>query len=124
VLKPGGSFVLTVDSLNYRGISPEFLEACCKAHYVERCYTLKSFQKALGKAGFEVEEMEYLFNSPGSSFSFKLFTRLYWRGIDLLDPFLYPILRPLSLISDRLFARKGEGYAIVAAAVNRSNDFG
>lgn len=116
VLKPDGQFILSVDSLSYDGIGKEFRKTCVERHHVVRCYRAADLRALLEAAGFEVESMRYLFNSPGSSGAFKFTTYLHWRGIDLLDPLLYPLLRFLAKASDRMFGRADQGYALAAAA--------
>lgn len=116
VLKPSGPFVLTVDSLSYRGISAAYREACCKKHLVVRCYTAQTLENLLVSAGFHVLDHRYLFASVASSAVYKLSTFLRWRGIELLDPIIYPVVRPLSLWSDTFLGHKNEGYILAALA--------
>jgi len=119
VLKPGGQLVMTVDSLSYQGMDETFRHACMTRHDVVHTYRADDLKQLLEVVGFEVDAMRYLFNSAGSSAAFRLATRLHWLGIDLLDPVLYPLLRPLAKLSDRFFGRDGEGYALAAAARKR-----
>jgi len=119
VLNSGGQFILTVDSLSFDRIGEAFRKACVDRHHVVRCYHADELQERLEAAGFDVGSMHYLFNSSGSSAVFKLTTYLHWRGIDLLDPLLYPLLRLLAKVSDQMFGRPDQGYALAVAARKR-----
>lgn len=93
VIKKGGIFALSVDTLD----SPQYHEAYraqhAKEHFVNQYYTREKLVKLLNSTGFEVLESEYLFGSPtatkimhvGSFFHFG-----FW--FLALFPIIYPIL--------------------------------
>ena len=113
VLKIGGLLVLTVDSLSYRGIKSSFREFHQRSAHVVNYYTDSQLAVKLQSVGFEVEESKYFINSPISTFFFNWGKRLEW-GVPYLA--LFPMIYPLSLLSDRFFSRKDEGYLLAVKA--------
>ncbi|MCL0094697.1 class I SAM-dependent methyltransferase [Dehalococcoidales bacterium] len=116
ILKPGGVLVLTVDSLTYRGIKSSFREFHQRSAHVVNYYTDSQLAVKLQGVGFEVEESKYFINSPISTFFFNWGKRLEW-GVPYLA--LFPIIYPLSILSDRFFGCKNQGYLLAMKARKR-----
>jgi ubiquinone/menaquinone biosynthesis C-methylase UbiE len=119
VIKPGGILVLTVDSFTYRDIETRLRERHKKDHHVVNYYSRSQLSGKLENAGFKVCNDRYFVNSPLSGFFFKLgiivkFGHLY--------KLIFPIAYCLSLISDRFWCRKDEGYLLAAKAIKPSPD--
>jgi len=113
VLKLDGILVLTVDSFTYKGISTHLREVHKNWGKVVNYYTRSELKKKLDEAGFHLEESRYFVNSPVSSFFIKAAIRLRF-GCPFLISF--PLTYPLTILSDRLWARKNEGYFLAVKA--------
>jgi ubiquinone/menaquinone biosynthesis C-methylase UbiE len=114
VLKPGGQLVLHVDSFTYREISREVREHHRINYYVENFFTIQSLSQILKKAGFQVDEYRYAFNSP---LAHRFFVWGEWRGFTGF-PFLaaFPVAYPLIKLSDRVMGKREEGYDLFVRA--------
>lgn len=64
VLKPGGSFVFSADSLSNPGITADEREHHKQRYAVNTFYTVEYLQEKLARAGFAVEEMRYILAAP------------------------------------------------------------
>ena len=119
VLKAGGSLVLSVDSLNYRGVAPPFREKCKVKHFVNQFYTKRQLEKKLVRSGFKISKIKYVVNTPVSSLAYKLGCYFRWRGIDCMDSVIFVCLLPASFILENVLriGFKEEGYIIVAEAI-------
>jgi SAM-dependent methyltransferase len=96
VLKPGGWLVFSADSLSTPGITAQERERHKERYAVNTFYTRQNLQEKLTGAGFEMEETQYIINTP---FDLAL-VRLSWKLDDL------PVqLRPLRSL----------GYLVLAA---------
>lgn len=119
VLKENGRFILTVDTLNYRGISAAYRDACCSKHFVYRFYTRESLLTKLVALGFTFVRGRYIISSPASSLAYKASTFFRWRRIDFVEPLLYLILFPVAHLIENVFSLcfTNEGYIFVAEVV-------
>ena len=119
VLKKDGRFILTVDTLNYRGISASYRDACRSKHFVYRFYTRESLLTKLIGLGFTFVRGKYIISSPVSSLAYKASTFFRWRHIDFVEPLLYTILYPVAHVIENIFGLsfKDEGYIFVAEVV-------
>lgn len=64
VLKPGGSFVFSADSLSNPGITAKEREKHKQRYAVNTFYTVEYLQEKLERAGFSIEEMRYILDTP------------------------------------------------------------
>ena len=119
VLKADGRLVLSVDSLNYRGVAPPFREKCKVKHFVNQFYTKRQLEKKLVRSGFKISKIKYVVNTPVSSLAYKLGCYFRWRGIDCMDSVIFVCLLPASFILENVLriGFKEEGYIIVAEAI-------
>jgi ubiquinone/menaquinone biosynthesis C-methylase UbiE len=76
VLKPGGTFVFSADSLSNPGITPTERENHQQRYAVNTFYTKELLKEKLARVGFTIEEMKYILATPYaltlSRFSWKL----------------------------------------------------
>jgi len=112
VLKEGGTLALSVDSFGYRGVTSHIKEIHSMKYSVVRYYSFASLEEKLRRAGFEIEEHKYFFNSPISSF----FLCRYIKGKALPFQLLFPLVYAFSILSDRWLGRRSEGYFLAAKA--------
>lgn len=119
VLKKDGEFVLSVDSLNYRGITTSYKEKCKEKHFVYRFYTNELLKNKLERLGFRDVGEKYAISSPVSSLGYKSGTFFRWRGIDFMDPVIFVLLFPFSYLIENIFGLgfDQEGYLLVAKAI-------
>lgn len=64
VLKPGGSFVFSADSLSNPGITAEERKAHQQRYAVNTFYTVEYLQEKLARVGFAIEEIKYILATP------------------------------------------------------------
>jgi SAM-dependent methyltransferase len=99
VLKPGGTFALSVDTLD----SPHVTEADRRHHVAEyRCnqlYDASRIRTLLAGEGFEVLETRYLFCGRLAAAVLRWGTRYHYRGPFLL---LFPLVLPLLWLDEAL----------------------
>ena len=108
LLKPGGEFIISVDSLP--GISPELKAIHAKRHHVVHYFQAPELREILSKCGFSEVHVQGLYRS-------KYAERLFSRGI--LDDFSHSLLatfrRWLALrVTEGLSRRSEEGIFLVA----------
>lgn len=115
VLKPGGIFALTVDSLT----SPHVTEAFRRHHVREyRCnqlYDLPRLGALLERAGFDVVAAEYLFTGRLSARLLRWGSRFHYRGPFMLA---FPVIYPLLLL-DHARRRSRQGGLILAVKARK-----
>jgi len=93
VVRDGGTFALSVDSLSSPHVSPAFLDRHVRAHRCRHLYDEARLRAMLEDAGFEVLETQYLFDGGAATAVLRLGCSLRYRGLFiLLFPFLYPVL--------------------------------
>ena len=116
VIKPGGRFVLSVDSLTYRGISSSYRECCRRRHGVAHFYRPATLKRRLTDAGFEIRSMHFVGRTPVFSFAYKASSFFRWRGIDAMDPALFLLTFPAAVVFEEWLGLgpKEEGYILVA----------
>jgi 2-polyprenyl-3-methyl-5-hydroxy-6-metoxy-1,4-benzoquinol methylase len=64
VLKPGGSFVFSADSLSNHGITAEERKNHKLRYAVNTFYTIEYLNEKLARAGFTIEEAKYILDTP------------------------------------------------------------
>lgn len=120
VLKSGGSAALTVDSLSYPdGFTADELSEHMRKHTIRRRYMLPDLASKVVASGFRVEDSSYLVNSPVSNHFFVKYAVWASKGEHpnrLLV--LFPLIYPMALISDLLFAIPERGH-ILAVKIRR-----
>jgi len=115
VVRPGGWFVLTVDSLSHPSVTESFRSRHRVACHVSQYYTADDLRSRLDQAGFDVIDIRYLVRGRIAS----LVTRIglatdYGKTYLALSTLLYPLI----MIEERL-ARGEYGYKLGAAARRR-----
>lgn len=93
VLKPGGSFVFSADSLSNPGITAGERERHKQRYAVNTFYTVEYLQEKLARAGIAVEETKYILATP---YALAL-ARFSWK-LDIL-PRALGIIRTLGYFS-------------------------
>jgi 2-polyprenyl-3-methyl-5-hydroxy-6-metoxy-1,4-benzoquinol methylase len=83
VLKPGGLFVFSADSLSTPGITPDERARHQRKYAVNTFYTVAIVRDKLARAGFDIVETRYVLSTPGDL----KFVRLSWK-LDRLPGFL------------------------------------
>ena len=101
-LKPGGRFVFSADSLSNPGIGPRERDRHRKRYAVNTFYTPEVVRAKLARAGFDVEEMGFVMDSP---FALGL-VRLSW-GLDRFPRSSAPCGRLAICCSEPSGARAG-----------------
>lgn len=93
VLKPGGVFALSVDSLSSPHVSEAFRREHVREYRCNQIYGDAKLRRLLSDAGFETLKMEYLFDSRLAVAILRFGSRFHYRGpFILLFPLLYPLL--------------------------------
>ena len=123
VLKQNGRFILTVDTMNYRGISESFRADCRSKHFVYTYYTRESLMAKLTDLGFTFIRGKYIISSPVSSLAYKASAFFRWRHIDFVDPLLYAVLFPFAYLIEHVlrFSFEDEGYIFAAEVTKERN---
>ncbi|MEW6033661.1 MAG: class I SAM-dependent methyltransferase [Chloroflexota bacterium] len=119
ILKPGGVFVITVDSLNYNGLGERLKEEHKVENHVVRYYTRQELEAKLRSNSFSVESSKYFISSPVAAFFFNLWIRRVW-----VCSLLYPVAVCLSYLGDRLAERPDQGYLLAVKARKNGVDRG
>jgi len=118
VLKAGGLFALTVDCLDSPFVSETFRRHHREEYRCNQLYSDAKLRELLARAGFEVQETEYLFAGRLSIAILRFGSLFHYRNVFIL---LFPILYPLLLL-DRAFSRKPtSGMILAAKAVRRES---
>src|SRR5215471_1848495 len=113
VLKPGGIFALTVDSLDSPHVSEAFRRDYASEYRCNQFYSDARLREMLARAGFEVLETEYLFSGRLSVAILSFGHRFHFRNVFIL---LFPVLYPLLLLDRALGGRRGNGMILAAKA--------
>ena len=113
VLKPGGTFALSVDCLDSPHVSEKF-----RRHYREeyRCnqfYSDAKLREMLAREGFETLETQYLFSGRLSIAILRFGSRFHFRGVFIV---LFPILYPLLLLDSAVGGKRTSGMILAAKA--------
>jgi len=115
VLRPGGLFLVTVDSLNHPAVTASFRERHRVACRVAQYYTAESLRQRLDEAGFEALEIRYLVRGRIAS----LLTRYgLWSDYGKTYLIASAALAPFIAIEERLTPQR-YGYKLGAAARRR-----
>jgi 2-polyprenyl-3-methyl-5-hydroxy-6-metoxy-1,4-benzoquinol methylase len=125
VLKPGGLFVFSADSLSNPEITPAERRRHQRRYAVNTFYTVENVRDKLARAGFDLVESRYILSTPRDL----RFIRLSWK-LDKL-PGILGILRvagyaalgtarkAASLVSRRQTRPAGGGLTLLVRAVKR-----
>jgi SAM-dependent methyltransferase len=111
VLKPGGTLVLTTDSVLYL-CDERLWERHREKASVVNYYDQESLKKRLEISGFSVVRIKYLCKSPIASFFIKLWVEGKAGG--LMGVVMSLLAYPLSLPCERLFRARELGYTLIA----------
>jgi SAM-dependent methyltransferase len=113
VLRDGGTFALSVDSLDSRHISAAFRDRHVRLHRCRHLYDEAGLREMLDAAGFATLETEYLFDSTASAAVLRFGSWFRYRGIFIL---LFPILYPVLWLDHRSRRSKNGGMILAARA--------
>lgn len=116
VLKKGGIFALSVDSLDSPHYDTSYKTQHSHEHHVNQFYSREKLVKMLEKAGFEVTETTYLFGSALSTFLMRVAAKLHFGLWFLL---LAPIIYPLLELDYQLTRTRGDGMILILRAVKK-----
>jgi len=116
VLKPGGLFALSVDSLSSRHVSEGFRRHHIREYHCNQLYGDAKLRRLLSDAGFETLEMEYLFESRLAVSILRIGSRFHYRGPFIL---LFPVLYPFLWLDHVLGGKRKSGMILVAKARKR-----
>ncbi len=111
ILKDGSILSMSVDSLSLPIISNSFRAYHSKRYYVHNYFTIELLTEKMQKAGFKILNHNYIVTSKVSSIINQLSGR-YRRIFQLL----FPVLFPVTLISDALLGSKTGGHKLVIKA--------
>jgi ubiquinone/menaquinone biosynthesis C-methylase UbiE len=125
VLKPGGRFVLSADSLSNPEVTQAERDAHQKRYAVNTFYTESILRDKLWRAGFELEDAHYILTTP---FTLAL-ARLSWKLDDLPKALAFVTLagyialgtvgKAASDYSERTGRRRDSGLTLLAKAKKR-----
>ena len=129
VLKPGGRFVLSADSLTNPELSARERDDHRRRYAVNTFYTIDVLRHKLDAAGFDLEHAEYILTTP---LTLGL-ARLSWRMDDLADSrkpvagaigevvnaLIHTVGKVASDLSEGMFGRSDTGLTILARARKR-----
>jgi len=113
VLKPGGVFALTVDSLDSPYVPEAFRRDYAKEYRCNQFYSDAKLSRLLSEAGFEVLQTEYLFSGRLSVAILRFGHRFHFRSAFVL---LFPVLYPLLLLDRAVGGKKSSGMILAAKA--------
>jgi SAM-dependent methyltransferase len=115
VLRPGGLFLVTVDSLSHPAVTASFRERHRVACRVSQYYTAESLRRRLDEAGFDALEIRYLVRGRIAS----LLTRYgLWSEYGKTYLIASAVLAPFIALEERL-AQDTYGYKLGGAARRR-----
>lgn len=117
-LKPGGSLVLTVDSLSNPNFPVHLRKKHKKEYDVVRYYTVEHLNEKLEDCGFKLIDYKYYLNSKLSEFFYALGVRFGLNGWVL---YLFPFSYPLTVIGDKFFSFDQGGCGLAIHAVKIDN---
>lgn len=126
VLRPGGSFILSADSLSNPEVTEEERAAHRRRYAVNTFYTKEILRDKLDRAGFELQDARYILTTPLTL----ALARLSWKLDDLpkalafVSALGYLLLnsagRVACEISERLMRRPESGLTLLARAQKRA----
>lgn len=111
VLKPGGTFVMTVDSLDASGLDDEYRRMHCRAFGVVHLFDETGLRGLLEAGGLVIDEVRPLIRSRLGSWLVRITTLL-----GRLSYLAFPIAYPLLLLAEAGGSRKSGGHKLLAAA--------
>ena len=118
VMKPGGIFALSVDSLSSPHVSEAFRSHHVREYRCNQLYDGARIRVLLEAAGFETLAMEYLFAGRLSVRLMRFGSRFHYRGPFIL---LFPLIYPLLLL-DHARRRNEQGGMILAVKARKRAD--
>jgi SAM-dependent methyltransferase len=110
VLRPGGIFALSVDSLSSPHVTESFRDHHVREYRCNQLYDATTIRERLRQAGLETLACEYLFTGRLSVALLRFGSRFHYRGPFIL---LFPLIYPLLLL-DHAGRRRREGGMILA----------
>jgi SAM-dependent methyltransferase len=113
-LKPGAKLALTVDSFSYPGITDADRLRHARNFSVKHWYRRETLHPLLEQAGFEVLKSVYLLKTPLTAMIYQLHMASF-----KLAYLLFPIVYPLSWISERLATHDNYGYKMAVLVKKR-----
>ncbi len=111
IIRDEGVLAMSVDSMSLKYLSQDFLEYHKKKYYGHNYYTVDELSEKLNKAGLRIEEYKYLTTTLFSS----LVLRMAAKHRRLFQ-FFFPILFPLTVVSDKVFGKNDRGHKLVIKA--------
>lgn len=118
VMKPGGIFALSVDSLSSPHVSEAFRSDHVREYRCNQLYDTARIRALLEAAGFETLATEYLFAGRLSVSLMRFGSRFHYRGPFIL---LFPLIYPLLLL-DHARRRDEQGGMILAVKARKRAD--
>ena len=118
VMKPGGIFALSVDSLNSPYVSEAFRRHHVREYRCNQLYDPARIRALLDAAGFETLETEYLFAGRLSVSLLRFGSRFHYRGPFVL---LFPVIYPLLLLDHARRRNEQGGMILAVKARKRAN---
>lgn len=115
VLRPGGIFALSVDSLSSPHVSESFRRHHVREYRCNQLYDAAKIRALLKDAGLETLAAEYLFRGRLSVALLRFGSRFHYRGPFIL---LFPLIYPLLLL-DHALRPKSEGGMILAVKARK-----
>lgn len=113
VLKKGGTFALSVDSLDSPHFDSTYKTQHSREHHVNQFYTREKLVAMLAHAGFEVKETKYIFGSALSTVIMRIGSFFHFGFWFLaLSPILYPLLE----IDHRMNSNLNDGMILIIRA--------
>jgi ubiquinone/menaquinone biosynthesis C-methylase UbiE len=111
-LKPGGTLVLTMDSLTHPSVTDEHRRLHHEKYFTPHLYSLDYARECLAKAGLKIVEHTFIISSPLSHALYRVFDR-----IPRLQYVTFPVSYPLIVLSDKLFGSSAYGWKLAIRAV-------
>jgi len=122
VLKPGGIFVVSADSLSSIWISQLEQDKHRRRYNVKNYYQIKNLKEKLQRCGFEIIQARYIMTSWVSVFLAKWSYKLdnFEAPLNILKLLGYLWLatlgRVLAILSEKYFAKSDEGLTVIVKA--------
>ena len=118
VMKPGGIFAISVDSLSSPHVSEAFRSHHVREYRCNQLYDTARIRALLDAAGFETLAAEYLFAGRLSVSLMRFGSRFHYRGPFIL---LFPLIYPLLLLDHSRRRHEQGGMILAVKARKRSH---
>jgi SAM-dependent methyltransferase len=127
ILRPGGTFILSVDSFSYRDVPRRFVELHRRFCSVRRYYTLREAEVLLRDGNFHIRASTFLVKSALASYFFRILLSYYFDSIAAGESLrlrcfklLTPIWLAVSAVSDLFWGHEQGGYLLVLHAAKEA----